>query len=567
LTSVIPALITSASAGVAEESTNGTPTPPISYQPGQRPDVISLSLSDSKFKESLLPEPDVIRVGELVETRFDVITYAGSGTAATFLRREEFAAVSCECTLRAANADNKGLRPVVWAGDEYAGGHEVTKPYGESANNQQSEICNSCCQDHHDGGSSTDDNQTDSYYNVYGPFKSGLEYTSGARTTDHKHYQSDGVTPAAVGQKYLEACRAVRVDGFFRISQDFRREDQHVFPEDFMDEEPEVDVYSGYTTGAVSAYYGDVSPGYPSWSPPPCIGGPSPCVAEPSPQGASPAARDPGQFPSWTTLPFNSKETQQLRSRGIYIDYMSNDLRSVLSCLSEGGDASSCESGDVKLDKTGSTNALELLPFFEVQLTKLNRWTENPLNAPVNSTDQPLADNGSYSRGIISKSGSGSSDVIAVSHRGNIGFTDTQAIDPVYNDYVKTTKINVQAGGGGADPPPSGGPFVGGNLTTSINGFKTGDLVATGFPTGSLGVACQNTGATWSCVVPIGTVAPMVIITGYDKNNASRYVCLAGVTGTLAGGTGGASTSTSFSLSTLAVGITYAINVQAVACS
>lgn len=456
LTSVIPTLITSASAGVAEESTNGAPTPPISYQLGQRPDMVSLSLSDNKFKESLLPEPDVIRTDVFVETRFDVITYSGTGANAKFLRREEFAAVSCECTLKAADSSHQGLRPVVWAGDEYAGGHKVTKRYGVSASNQQSEICNSCCRDHHDGGLSSDDS-SDTYYNVYGPFKAVPEYTGGsslARTTNHKHYQTDGVTVAGVNDKYLEACRAVRVDGFFRIAQDFRREDQNVFPGDYLNEEAEVDVYSDYATSAVAAYYGDVSSGYPSRPTLPCIGGPSPCVAEPTMQGDSPSALGADEFPSWTPLPLAGQVTQQLRSRGGYIDYMSNDLRTVLSCIDGGGDASTCQSGDVKLDKTGSSNILELIPFFDVQLTKLNRWSETPLNVPVNSTNEPLADNGNYSRGVISKSADGSSDVRAVSHRGNIGFTDTQAIDPEYNSYVATAEINVQAGTGGpADPP------------------------------------------------------------------------------------------------------------------
>jgi len=38
---------------------------PVTYQPGANPDIFALSLGDSKFKESLLPEPDVIRSDEL----------------------------------------------------------------------------------------------------------------------------------------------------------------------------------------------------------------------------------------------------------------------------------------------------------------------------------------------------------------------------------------------------------------------------------------------------------------------------------------------------------------------
>ncbi|NIP18804.1 MAG: hypothetical protein GWM87_12110, partial [Xanthomonadales bacterium] len=94
----------------------------------------------------------MIKADELVETRFDVITYSQTDAGALFLRREEFISVSCECTLKAppGSAESAGLRPTVWAGDEYAQGHWVNKPYGVSAlaGNQQSPFCDVCCRDH-----------------------------------------------------------------------------------------------------------------------------------------------------------------------------------------------------------------------------------------------------------------------------------------------------------------------------------------------------------------------------------------------------------------------------------
>ncbi len=165
LTSTIPAVITSASGRVSDESDGSDLNHEVTYQPGSNPDVVALDLGDSKFKESLLPEPDVIRNNELVQTTFDVVTYSQSG-GTTFLRREEFAAVSCECTLRAASSDNPARRPVIWAGDEYAAGHFVVKPYGESANNKNSSLCDSCCRDHHDGGTKQAGDSDDPYANV-----------------------------------------------------------------------------------------------------------------------------------------------------------------------------------------------------------------------------------------------------------------------------------------------------------------------------------------------------------------------------------------------------------------
>ena len=102
--------------------------PPVDYSPGQNPDIISINLGQNKFKESTTPLPDVIRADELVETRFDVVTYSNPvNSGATFLRREEFRAVSCECTLRVpSTGDLGGLRPTIWTGSEYIEGEFVS---------------------------------------------------------------------------------------------------------------------------------------------------------------------------------------------------------------------------------------------------------------------------------------------------------------------------------------------------------------------------------------------------------------------------------------------------------
>jgi prepilin-type N-terminal cleavage/methylation domain-containing protein len=125
--------------------------PPVDYNPGQNPDIISIQLGDNKFKESTTPLPDVVRQNELVETRFDVVTYSQGNDGATFLRREEFRALSCDCRLRIPTTPEEGgRRPTVWEGVEYSEAEFVLKPYGESASTFQSSFCDMCCRDHHD---------------------------------------------------------------------------------------------------------------------------------------------------------------------------------------------------------------------------------------------------------------------------------------------------------------------------------------------------------------------------------------------------------------------------------
>lgn len=535
LTSSIPALVTTASALVADDPAGGeNPAPPVTYTPGLNPDIVSLSLGDNKFKESLLPEPDVIRADELVETRFDVITYSQTGNGAQFLRREEFAVVSCECTLKAEDASVTAHRPVIWAGDEYVRGQHAVKPYGISASNTQSPLCNACCRDHHDGGTASNPaDHVDTAVNTYVPFKPSTEYwATGTFAGDHKHYtRPRNGLPTEVttaNSNYVESCRLVRVDGFFRVAQDFRREDLNIFPNDFLDETNEIDLYSGYVTGATADFVGATSPDYEVS--PPCIGA-SPCIVPgPPKQGvydaaiATDGAGNPTEIPSWTTLPLFTATTQQLRSRGIYIDYLSSDLRYVLeNCVpgTDDADSANCQSGDVVLDRTGSVNTLELVPFFDVQMTKLNRWNENPTNVPVDTTNEPLADLNAHSRGVISKSADGESTVIVTGHRGNIGFTDTFPIDPLYASQVTDTSLVVHAGAPVNLPP---GTTISGSLTETVPGNP--DIVVTGLN----GAQCGQTSTSYSCFIPDSATNPRLEINGYGRTDRDRWACSIGVT-------------------------------------
>ena len=62
----------------------------------------------------------------------------------------------------------------------------------------------------------------------------------------------------------------------------------------------------------------------------------------------------------------NGVTEQQLRSRGIYIDYMSDDLRQKINCLDAGGTGEACDVPEVN-------TALEIIPFYDVQVTWLSR--------------------------------------------------------------------------------------------------------------------------------------------------------------------------------------------------
>jgi type IV pilus modification protein PilV len=485
--------------------------PPVDYSPGQNPDIISINLGQNKFKESTTPLPDVIRSDELVETRFDVVTYSNPvNSSATFLRREEFRAVSCECTLRIpATGEQGGLRPTIWTGSEYIEGEFVSKPYGESANNQQSEFCDICCRDHHDGGTGSLDVGSDEGRSQYGPFRSSDEYhNSGSLSGDHIHYNRDNngnLEPAVSdGATYVEACRLVRKDGFFRVAQDMRQEGLNSFPGDYLDEPSEINEYSAYVTAAVKAYESDILPGEAYESDAPVF-----------PTPASMSVTFPAS--SRTNATFmttdNGVEEQQLRSRGLYIDYMSDELREKINCLDGGGDGDTCNVPEV-------SSALEVIPFYDVQLTWLSRWTESPNNYPIDVTNQAISDDNSHSRGLAARTGgTGRSTVSTTVHAGNLGLTGTDPIDLDYSEDLSRYFLHAYAGDSATPPAPTN-IRISGNISSAVGGVKAADVEIS-----ADGASCDRTSLGYECFLQDGATKPQITVNNYFKQGKVLLAC------------------------------------------
>jgi len=323
ITEIIPSSPPILGAKIAADLNAPAGGPVVTYTPGENPDIVALSLNDDRLKEATTPLPKIIRGGELTETYFEVVSY---NSATAFLRREEFLTVGCECTLNPRrDTPEFGRRPTVWNGVEYTEGEQILdKNVGASANNQQSVFCEVCCRDHHDGGSgdTAEDYRGLAFEDrrlVYDP------WNYEAADTDHLHYGRDNrgrIFVAGDGDDYLEACRLVRKDGFFRVTQDFNQQAFFGIPDDYLDNLAEVAEYSDYVTTAVDDFYQDDQ----TYLPQPGDDG-MPEFTNPA-DGVQyphlPASREdtdlagpPTSLP--TVLGF---ENQQLRSRGIYLDYI-----------------------------------------------------------------------------------------------------------------------------------------------------------------------------------------------------------------------------------------------------
>jgi prepilin-type N-terminal cleavage/methylation domain-containing protein len=512
LTDLISSFTTTTGGKIITNGTEGLYAPPVTYNPGQNPDIVSIQLGPTKFKESTTPLPDVVRDNELVETRFDVVTYSQDASGATFLRREEFRALSCECTLQVpSTSEQGGLRPTIWDGNEYVEGEFVSKPYGISANNQQSVFCDLCCRDHHDGGIGENDVAGDPGRSRYSPFRNSSEYydASHGLNGDHPHYWRDNrgnlVLAESHGDNYLESCRMIRKDGFWRIAQDLRQEGLNAFPGDYLDDSAEVTTYSRYVTGAVSDYEEQME-GKDQYE----LGPPLLML----PQEASPAVHFPASIPeNPTVMAPGGVVEQQLRARGIYIDYMSDELRARINCLDLGGSGPAC-------DVPAVTTALEIIPFYDVQLTWLARWTEEPSNIPIDVSNEAIVSDNQHSRGLAELvSGTGDPIINSEVHIGNLGLTGTDPIDPWYTSQLADYELFARAEDS-STPPQLSGIVISGDIISAVPGVRAADVEVTG-----TGAVCDRTNTGYHCELIVGSNNPKIVVDNYFKLNFELVAC------------------------------------------
>ena len=216
-----------------------------------------------------------------------------------------------------------------------------------------------------------------------------------------------------------------------------------------------------------------------------------------------------------TTFPTATGDTeQQLRARGIYVDYLSETLRERINCLEPGGDGPDCE------DLPGVTSALEIIPFYDVQLTWLSRWNELPVNNPVDVTNEAIANDNSHSRGKgMLTSGFRDSKISSAVHTGNLGLTGTDPIDPWYTSDEETYYLYALAVDY-SSPPPLSGDTVLGTITSSVTGVKAADVEIE-----AQDAQCDRTNTGFTCVIEATANNPLLKVTNYVKANKILVAC------------------------------------------
>ena len=537
MSSIVPSIPQLGSAKIAAEDDGALGTPPIDYTPGLRPDIVAINLTNSKFKESTTPMPDVKRADELVETWFDVITYNTIAVNnSIYVRREEFLVLTCECTLNSKPGDGSpsGFLPTIWNGESYTTGNDgamVSKAYGVSSNNQQSQYCDTCCRDHHD---TTSPNGAEDIYDPARLDNGKPDWSeAGGIDGDHKHYtraNQGGLSEAGNNNDYVEACRLVRKDGFMRVAQDFRQEGLYSFPEGYLDTQGGVDEYSSYVTTAISDFYANSRDE----------------LASPSGALVGPPVVDLGwgiDFPAdrigssgaenlvdTTTLPLLVADSQQMSARGIYIDYLSSDVEKIVDCLADMTSHADCAT----VVPTGVTSPLQVLPFYDIQTTLLAWWVSDPAGRPVSLTSEQVVDNNGHSRGLAVLEDASAIDTVEVMteiHRGNIGLTVTDPItlaDSSVAEAKAKYMLYIDVGGGGTGTPT--GYTWSGAFVSGVNQVDASSAAIT--PNGN--TFCSRSGTSISCVTPNGESGGLTV-SGYVRRQGQNYVdywiCASGASG------------------------------------
>ncbi len=219
------------------------------------------------------------------------------------------------------------------------------------------------------------------------------------------------------------------------------------------------------------------------------------------------------QEPNLPTVTFLNR--QQLRSRAIYTDYLTDAAEQVIAdCFPQdvpGTPNAGCPA-------PGASSPLEIYPFFDLQMTWLASWQNESTSNLVTVTNEPIEDGNTHSRGVVelsSPTASGRSTILISSENGNLGLTSTGKIRPAYVENVD--RLYVDADSVTTPAPPIGG-VVSGPLTSTIKRKPAGDLTLTP----SSDIYCGHTNTQWRCVV--GTAGTLTV-GNYSLNGQNVYIC------------------------------------------
>ncbi len=487
-----------------------TQKPKVSYTPIGVPDGVPVPINTGtgEKKESSKPVPEVGTKGIGAEVSFDAISYvSGGGVGFNITQQEEFVTAPCECEFSTGTTGYAPSR-MIWDGTSLQAkvGAQVSKTVGVPSGTQN-DSCTACCSDHHDVAGQAN----------YDPDRPSSEYVVG----NHKHYWYSGCVTGTNGDTscntakknptlgysqvvtgaYLESCRLKRVDGFWRVWQDWRQVKMTVIPYAYLQTGSNLNAYVGMLKAVVENRIridsGRVSTDIPLLS------------------GRDIAFSAVGQ-------------TNQLLGRAVYVDriYQADNPTTL--------DAAYYTKLVALIDN--KSDWLNIVPFYEVNLTLLTDWSSNLL-AKASVTSQSIVDisdvsagsYSNYSRGKVTALASGSETptITATTRLHNTGVTGginksspSYGISGYDNTGPLSDSITVILPGSTSDLGISG-KFIRANISA---GFTTLGVSGSG-ATCSLATFTSGNQRSFNCAVASGSSVTLTYsssASGYNFSPASQ---------------------------------------------
>jgi type IV pilus modification protein PilV len=430
--------------------------------------VIPIALGNGDSTAASNPRPEVLSKGSktsVVGTTFNVLTYSPSGSSAIIQKRFENQLIKCSCQYGAGSSLPEIYQtaqwPAIWTGDRYelyktspitaAPGQSLTPRSGApGAGTTQSALCQECCRDHH---------QTTT---------TGVAQFDPERNDTHIKYDENTSTGALVprdstasGVTYVDACRVIRVDGFWRTAADTYARHAGLLATTTVGSKL---AKTGVPNSTAVANYQNFVKGYLAQY----------VSSQTDPDNADallvsnyPALNNPDLIDIDMPMPLDERF---LHIRGLYVDYLEQAARSkITAVLADNGTSGRCPSGS---DQTECI--LPYLPFTTINVTELAFWKPEKEDATKDTTiltvatgssldcgsaDPPICDPAQPARGrttAIKKTANAglTSYAAAAIGKSNAGLASSSGID-TQDQAVRTDRqkfvVNSTSGAGNGD--------------------------------------------------------------------------------------------------------------------
>jgi len=490
--------------------------------------VIPIAIGSNTDTAATNPKPKVSGT-TVIRTSFEVLTYKNETSSAVQQKRVETAVIGCKCrndtnfssTSQASNPQfSVSQWPAYWNGTRYVvyepdnGGAAPGASLGKAAASVvQDELCLECCRDHHDTSTSG--------VVKFDPFRF-------AENKPHTHYKrtGEGLVEAGNGDIYEEACRMIRVDGFWRVAADFGNQYFNFLAT--ADNANSYDPSSTAQTNYQNMVLGYLNQRY--------TNGTAYNTALSDSAVTALETTHSINTPTSITMP-RTAGVKWLHTRGLYVDYLEPKA---IEAITNTKAKSDCAGAAM------SACVLPLLPITAINLTELTEFASA-------STVQVVVENQGFNLSTLANSGSqaprrgkttsGSNptnntevNVSGVTTKSNSGLA---AILPIDNEDVPTftdvQKFTIQG-----DNPPSG---TGGDFFVTLDPYTFAGSIAN-YPvisftnTGGADVTCTRatTGASapnpYKCTATKLGEATAVKLSNYNYqvNETSSYSVTAGCT-------------------------------------